>query len=366
MPKMLISRAAVLALALAAACGAGADPLSKKTDVDFYLDVLSRDLHGLATRSDGRLVAGPVLTDLEGKAPSELLWCLEPAPGGRWLVGGGPGGRIIEVTPDLAAGTYASKDIARIPDVQVYALGALADGAILAGTSPSGGLYLIRAGKVSARTGLPADSIFDILLMDGGKSALVATGNPGRIYSVDLAKFAAAGVSEERISDEKALAGRGVTLFGEVSDRNLRRLAKLSDGRIAAGSAPKGDIYLFAAGGGAPYIAQENHDAEVTDILSDDKGGYYAAIVFSGGEIHPVQANIQITTSVEGGVPVVGAPNPNPNPGPSPTPSAGQRAQGNTVEILNATPTVERFSGRSTLQWFSADGFPETLMSRSG
>ena len=37
----------------------------------FYRDVLSRDLHGLATRSDGRLVWGPVLTDLSGKAPSE-------------------------------------------------------------------------------------------------------------------------------------------------------------------------------------------------------------------------------------------------------------------------------------------------------
>src|SRR5271165_1784218 len=112
----------------AAACGLGADPLSKKADVDFYRDVLSRDLHGLATRSDGRLVAGPVLTDLAGKAPSELLWCLEPAPGGKWLVGGGPGGRIMEVTADLAAGTYASEDVVRIPDAQVYALRALPDG----------------------------------------------------------------------------------------------------------------------------------------------------------------------------------------------------------------------------------------------
>jgi len=90
-------RAIAFALALAAACGASADPLSKKADVDFYRDVPSRDLHGLATRSDGRLVAGPVLTDLKGHAPCELLWCLEPEAGGTWLVGGGPGGRIMEV-----------------------------------------------------------------------------------------------------------------------------------------------------------------------------------------------------------------------------------------------------------------------------
>jgi hypothetical protein len=363
--ETLSRRAAILALALAAACSAGADPLSKKTDIDFYRDVLSRDLHGLATRSDGRLVAGPVLTDLTGTAPSELMWCLEPAPGGKWLVGGGPGGRIMEVSADLAAGTYASKDVARIPDVQVYALKSLPDGSILAGTSPSGGLYLVRGGKVVARTGLPVDSIFDIVLLDGGKTALVATGNPGRIYSVDLAKLAAAGVSAEKVSETKALASRGVVLFGEVSDRNLRRIARLSDGRIAAGSAPKGNIFIFGEGGGVPYIAQENHDAEVTDLLPDPAGGYYATIVFSGGEIHPVQANIQIATSVDG-MAVVEAPNPSPGQGPTPSPGGGQKPKENTVEILNAAPTVERFAGRSTLQWFSSDGFPESLMSRSG
>jgi hypothetical protein len=365
MSKHLLCRAAVLALSMAA-CSAGADPLSKKTDVDFYRDVLSRDLHGLATRSDGRLVAGPVLTDLAGKAPSELMWCLEPAPNGKWLVGGGPGGRIMEVTADFAAGTFASKDVAKIPDVQVYALRSLPDGAILAGTSPSGGLYIVRGGKVVARTGLPVDSIFDLVLLDGGKSALAATGNPGRVYSVDIAKLEAAGVSAGKTADAKALAARGVTLFGEVSDRNLRRIARLSDGRIAAGSAPQGNIYLFGAQGGEPYIAQENHDAEVTDLLADAGGGYYASIVFSGGEIHPVLATFQIPAPIEGAGEVVGAPVPNPGQGPTPTPAGGAKPRENTVEILNATPTLERFAGRSTLQWFSQDGFPEALMSRPG
>jgi hypothetical protein len=368
MPKVNPGRAAAaFALLMAAACSAWADPLSKKTDIDFYRDVLSRELHGLATRSDGRLVAGPVLTDLAGQAPSELLWCLEPGAPGKWLVGGGPGGRIMEVSPDFAAGTYFSRDIAKIPDVQVYALKALPDGSILAGTSPNGGLYLVRGGKVAARTGLPVDSIFDIILLDAGKSALVATGNPGRVYKVELAKFSAAGVSADKISDTKALAGRGVALFGEVSDRNLRRIARLADGKIAAGSAPKGNIYVFGADGGAPYIASENHDAEVTDLLADPKGGYFATIVFSGGEIHPVQASLQLVGAVDGTMAVTGgAPTPNPGPG-APAPNGSPtKVKENTVEIVNAATAVEKFPGRSTLQWFSADGFPETLMSRSG
>jgi hypothetical protein len=212
------------------------------------------------------------------------------------------------------------------------------------------------------------DSIFDLVLADGGRAALVATGNPGRIYKVDLARFASAGVSAERTADTEALLGRGISLFGEVTDRNLRRVALLSDGRVVAGSAPKGNVYLFAPDGGAPYIAEENHDAEVTDLLADPKGGYYAAIVFSGGEIHPVQATIQLAPAAEGQVAILGA-GPTPNPGPTPTPApgnTGQKPRENTLEVLNAAAPLERFPGRSTVAWFSPDGFPETLTSRNG
>ena len=69
-----------------------AQPLSKKFDVDFFRDVPSRNLKGLAARSDGRLVAGPVLTPLTGDLPADLLWALEPAGAGQWLLGTGPEG----------------------------------------------------------------------------------------------------------------------------------------------------------------------------------------------------------------------------------------------------------------------------------
>jgi hypothetical protein len=153
-----------------------------------------------------------------------------------------------------------------------------------------------------------------------------------------------------------------------VSDTNLRRIARLSDGRIAAGSAPKGNIYLFAPDGGAPFIAQENRDAEVTDLVADSSGGYFAAIVFSGGEIHPVQSAIQVVAAPEPVLTVVGgAPGPAPNPTPTPTPGeVALRTREGTPEALGAQPQVERFGGRSTLQWFSTEGFPETLTARAG
>ena len=364
---MLHARPFILTLALAA-CTLAADPLSKKNEVDFFREVPSRDLHGLATRSDGRLVAGPVLSDLKGTAPAALLWCLEPGPGGSWIVGAGPGGRILEVDADLSAGTYTSKEIVNLGDVQVYAVKALADRTLLAGSSPTGGLSLVRGGKVVARTGLPVESVFDIALSKDGASALVATGNPGRIYAVDLKALEAAGVSAERTSDPKALAARGVTLFGEVADRNLRRLVRLPDGRVVAGSAPKGNLYVFGEAGGAPYILQENRDAEVTDLLVDPKGGFYAAMVFSGGDIHPSAQNIQISGNPDGTLTVMGA-GPTPGPGPIPTPApagAAPKSKEQPVEIFNQPAQVERFQGRSTLQWFSDTGFSDVLASRSG
>ena len=80
MPRSLSLGVRLLAGAalLASASLVNADPLSRKSEIDFYRDVLSREMHGLATRSDGRLVAGPALTDLKGNSPSELLWCMEP------------------------------------------------------------------------------------------------------------------------------------------------------------------------------------------------------------------------------------------------------------------------------------------------
>ena len=252
-----------------------ADPLSKKTDIDFFRDVPSRNLKGLATRSDGRLVGGPTLAEIAVPAPADLLWCLESTPDAtKWLLGTGPDGKIIEVTFNTADATYASRELVKLDDPQVFIVKRLADGAILAGTSPKGALYLIRDGKPVARVALPVDSIFDLLLLDE-KTALVATGNPGRIYRVDLAKFAAAGIVAEKITDVKILAERGIGLFGEIRDRNVRRIALLADGRVVAGSAPKGNIYTFASAAAGdtvasprqPVILQENRDAEVTDLL---------------------------------------------------------------------------------------------------
>lgn len=324
--------------------------LSRKTDINFFRDVSSRQLKGLATRSDGRLVAGPTLEAIPAGIPADLLWCLEPtADPARWLIGTGPAGGIVELTlaPDATTGT--ARELVRLDDPQVFALQHLADGSILAGTSPRGALYLIRDDQPVARALLPVDSIFDLLTVDAG-TAVAATGNPGRLYRIDLARFATSGIATEKATRPGELADHGITLLGEIRDRNIRRIALLADGRIAAGSAPKGNVYLFpclpapAADGAkspddtGPVILQENRDAEVTDLLPQPNGDLYATIVYSAST-----GESRITPSVvapKGGT-----------DGKAPAPPPAR---------------VERFGGRSALVWFPADGFPEILTARAG
>jgi hypothetical protein len=334
----------LLGFAVCAVAALG-EPLSKKFDVDFFRDVPSRNLKGLATRSDGRLVAGPALSELSATAPADLLWCIEPtADPAKFLLGTGPDGKIVEVTLSGDGQTYTARDVVKLDDPQVFALKRLPDGSVLAGTSPKGALYLIRDGKPVARAMLPVDSIFDLLALDD-HTVLAATGNPGRIYRIDVRKFATVGLIADKITDTKILADRGITVFGEIRDRNVRRIAALSDGRIVAGSAPKGNIYTFEPSGGTPVILQENRDAEVTDLLPQPNGDLYATVVFSSTS---GEARITPTAAVRA----------------TATAPAKPRESGDTPPPPPVQ--VDRFSGRSALVWFPAHGFAEMLASRSG
>lgn len=326
-----------------------ADPLTKQLEIDFGRDVASRNLKGLATRSDGRVLPGPVFTDLAGPKIGDILWTLQPLGAERimlksvqgvtdrvgsyrFLVGTGPEGKVQEVTVNAADGSYTVREVADVPETQTIAVHPLPDGMILVGTSPTAAVYLFKDGKTVARVPLPADSVFDFLpLSDGG--VLAATGNPGKIYRLDLKKLAVAGVIEGKAGDDKLLADKGVTLFGEIRDRNVRRLVRLTDGRIIVGSSPKGNIYSFTSGGGAPLILQENRDGEVVDLLPMEDGSFYAALVFAADSASRINRPID--------------------------PKA--------AEAKDKPPVPEEkpgFIGRSTIVYFPSAGFPENVMAK--
>ena len=309
-----------------------ADPLTKQLEIDFGRDVASRNLKGLATRSDGRILPGPVFTDLTGPKIGDILWVMKPAGPDKFLVGTGPDGKVQEVSFNPKDSSYTVREVADVAETQAIALLPLKDGSLLIGTSPTGALYLFKDGKPVARVPLPADSVFDFLLQPHG-SVLAATGNPGKIYRLDLKKLAAAGVKEGKAGDDKQLADLGVTLFGEIRDRNVRKLARLADGTVLAGSSPKGNVYSFGATGGSPLVLQENRDAEVVDLLPMDDGSFYAALVFT------TESTSRLNRPVD--------------------PKA--------ADAKDKPPVIEEkpgFTGRSSVVRFPADGFPEGVLAR--
>lgn len=338
-----------LPLLLATFVPALAQPLSRPLEIDFSREVLSRNIQGLAVRSDGRLLPGPGFKDLEGPKIADILWCLEPAGANRFLVGTGPEGQVHEVMFNPADSTYTAKSLVDVEESQVIAVLPLPDGSFLFGTSPSATLYLAKDGAVVARVPLPADSIFDLVALPDG-AVLAATGNPGRIYRVDVAALAKAGIAEGKAEKDpkdaaaatQAMSSKGVTLFGEVRDRNVRRLARLQDGRIAAGSSPRGTIYVFPAPGAAsaktePVILYEQREAEVVDLLPEPDGSVYAAIVTSPSEESRIARRETTTTPAAAAVPA-------PPSEPRTTPA---------------------FTGRSTVLKVSPDGFAETAALRN-
>jgi hypothetical protein len=335
MHVLLPFRRLLLCAPLAIATVALGDPPARRLEIDFARQVTARNLSGLAARSDGRLVPGPVVRSIEATLP-ELVWCLEPDAAGGWLVGSGADGRVVRVT--LEGETSTVVDAIDLEETNVFAVCATGPGEFLAGSAPGGVLYFVKDGAVVARAPVGAEVIWDIRHLEGD-DYLVATGTPATIQRISLGKFRDAGIAAAAEEDEatpaepeaKPVEVPGITPWATIRDRNVRRLIVAENGRVIAGSSPRGAVYEFEKDGGKPFILSESKDAEVADLLVSADGKLYAALVYNAPALTDRRS------------------------GPRTPPAVASETANAPVE----------FSGRSEILRFGKDRLPETVVARN-
>ncbi len=342
MPRIL---ATSLLIALgASALTAAPVSFSKDKTISFFREVSSRDLSGLAVRSDGRIIHGPTFETLPGNSVEDLWWDIEPWQDFTWLVGSGPNGKVLKVEIDESQDSYSAEVWAETKSSQIFTVKSVSGDRVIGGGAPKAAVYLwAENGELLQSINLPGDSVLDILPNETGDTVWVATGNPGEVYQIDLESFAASSIGE-------SLEERGIQLKGSIRDRNVRRLAWGENGVLLAGSSPSGNIYEFPLSGGTPTILVDQESGEVTDIHVSNTGDVYATVVVSGGT-----TTRRVTRATNLGAEDPTAEKTDNKPETVPAPS-----------IMEAPPPVEKFDGRSSLYRIPGGiGLPEAVSSRN-
>ena len=125
------------------AAGVGMAQGTKLWSVDRYDEMEKGTTEGVAIRSDGRLEAGPATSLLYATGKNYVWSVASDAAGNAYLgLGGTAAGSavVMKVAPDgKAAQVFEGKELA------VQAVRVVADGAVIAATSPDGKVYRVPA-----------------------------------------------------------------------------------------------------------------------------------------------------------------------------------------------------------------------------
>ncbi len=242
---------------------------------------------GVALSSDGHLRTGPGLTELL-TTPSTTVWSVAVDKTGTAYLGTASPATVLRVGTDGKPFTlFETKDLT----VQVVRLGP--DGALYAATLPSGKVYRLKPDATAKQDESSATVVFDASKLDdtmpgGRKSAepgkgtdksdakshyiwemtfdaagrlYIATGGPGAVYRVDVAK-----------------AGAKPELFFKSDEGHIRSLAWDAKGNLIAGSDGSGLVYRISPDGKG-YVLFEAPRREITSVAVAANGTIYAASV---------------------------------------------------------------------------------------
>lgn len=242
---------------------------TKLWNVNSYDEMEKGSTSGVAIRSDGQMEAGPA-TSLLYSTGKSYVWSLgADAAGSAYLgLGGTAAGSaaVLRVTPDgKETQIFSGKELA------VQALDVLADGSVLAATSPDGKVY-----RISASGGGPA-VVFDPAMTEEKPKYLwdLAVGKDGAVY------VAAGGPAV--VYRVPAGGGKAEVLF-KTTDQHIRCLMMAPDGTLWAGSDGAGVIYKISTTtpGAKPFAVYSATRREITSLAMDAAGNVYAAGVGTG------------------------------------------------------------------------------------
>ena len=247
---------------------------TKLWTVDSYGEMEKGATEGVSIRSDGRLEAGPA-TSLLYATGKNYVWSLASDDHGNGYLGlgGTSSGSAVVMKVGLdgkVTQIFAGKELA------VQAVRVLADGAVLAATSPDGKVYRIPAagGEATvvfdpATTADKPKYLWDLAVGKSGE-IYVAAGAPAVVYQVP------------------AGGGKAEVLF-KTADQHIRCLMLAADGTLWAGSDGSGVIYKIATGaaGAKPFAVYAAPRREITSLAMDAAGNVYAAGVGTGSSTLP-------------------------------------------------------------------------------
>jgi sugar lactone lactonase YvrE len=238
---------------------------------------------GVAIESDGHLRESAGLAEV-ATTPSTFVWALASDKSGHIFAGTGTPASVLrlgEKPGDKPTTLFETKDLT----VQALRIGP--DGALYAATLPSGKVYKLDPNASAKQDEASAAVVFDLgksddataanragqvaansasryiwdLTFDASGRLYIATGNPGAIYRIDVAKPSAK-----------------PELFFKSDEAHIRTLAWDAKGNLIAGTDGSGLIYRIDPQGKG-YVLFQAPRREVTSLAIGANGTIYAACV---------------------------------------------------------------------------------------
>ncbi len=248
-------------------------------------DFDSGTAHGVALRSDGRIVLAPKFAQFADPNLA-YLWAMRIDSKGNLYAAGGTNAKVLKIDPAGKTTTaFESEELS----AQAVALDK-ADNLYVA-TSPDGKIYKVTAaGQKSVFFDPKMKYIWDIALGTDG-TLYVATGDSGKIFAVTPdGKGSEFYTSSETHIRALVLDGKGNLLAGTEPNGLVLRIPLAADaapagqkGAAAKGNATKQDA--TAAGANAngnvrsAFVIYETAKKEITALLPDANGNLYVGAI---------------------------------------------------------------------------------------